>query len=298
MTGTLDESGAFSGTIDLGRMGTVELTATRTVDRSKKPEPEKDPEEKKEGEQDKPEKDQPDKDQEDKPGDPKQEKKEVTDKPNTDKESADAKQDAADNADKTASAEELKPPKKPKESADLEPYRALFAGKIPAFVEARDLNAMQAAAELFAKKYQLRTVILGADDLARQPDLLNDYDVSVCTGPSFSVTIDKQPATILPQLFANERLVFGFQSNGTTGSGQLPAAIQYLVSQGLSTNDALQGLTSHPAKMLSDEMNFGRIEAGKDADLVVLSGPPFEFSTKVLAVMIDGTWVYEREEDK
>ncbi len=309
ITGTLDESGAFSGTIDLGRMGTVELTATRTVDKSKKPEP--DPEEKKEGkpdkpvkdkeqpEKDQPEKDQPDKDKEDKPGDPKKETKDdtdqPTDKPNADKESPDAKQDAAD---KTASAEELNPPKKPKESADLEPYRALFAGKIPAFVEARDLNAMRAAAELFAKKYQLRTVILGADDLARQPDLLNGYDVSVCTGPSFSVKIDKQPATILPQLFANERLAFGFQSNGTTGSGQLPAAIQYLVSQGLSTNDALQGLTSHPAKMLSDEMNFGRIEAGKDADLVVLSGPPFEFSTTVLAVMIDGTWVYEREEDK
>ena len=31
----------------------------------------------------------------------------------------------------------------------------------------------------------------------------------------------------------------------------------------------------------------------KDADLVVLSGLPFEPSSRVLAVMIDGKWVYE-----
>jgi imidazolonepropionase-like amidohydrolase len=50
--------------------------------------------------------------------------------------------------------------------------------------------------------------------------------------------------------------------------------------------------------MLSEESTFGSIVPGHDADLVVLSGPPFEFSTKILAVMIDGVWVYEREEEK
>ena len=45
-------------------------------------------------------------------------------------------------------------------------------------------------------------------------------------------------------------------------------------------------------------MSFGKLAAGKDADLVVLSGDPFEHSTKVLAVMIDGVWVYEHEEQK
>ena len=34
-----------------------------------------------------------------------------------------------------------------------------------------------------------------------------------------------------------------------------------------------------------------------DADLVVLSGPPFELSTRVLAVMIDGQWVYQEEDE-
>jgi imidazolonepropionase-like amidohydrolase len=41
--------------------------------------------------------------------------------------------------------------------------------------------------------------------------------------------------------------------------------------------------------------SIGAIEVGRDADLVVLSGPPFEIASEVLAVMIDGQWVYEKE---
>ncbi len=301
ITGTLDESGNFSGSIDLGRMGTVDVTANRTVDKSKKPEP-KPADEKKDKPEDKKEKPSGDKPKEgDQPKDG--EKPESKDKPkegeseNKDekKTEAEAKQTDEKPAEQP---EELKPPTKPKLNEALEPYKALLARKIPAIVESRDLNSIKATAELFAKQYNVRTIILGADDLAREPDLLKEYDVSICTGPKFSVTVDKNPPTNLPQLVANERLPLGFQSGGTTGAGQLPAAIQYAVSQGLSTTDALSALTVNPARMLSEDSNFGSIAAGKDADLVVLSGPPFEFSTKVLAVMIDGVWVYEREEQK
>lgn len=291
VSGTIDESGKLTMTLSLGR-GSLEFTATRTVDKSKKPDPEK---------KDKPKKDKPEdkkEEKKDKPADKKdaEKKSEAKDDKSDEKKKADEK--AA--ADKAAAAKktELKAPRKPRLSAALEPYRALFARKIPAFVESRDLNSIKATAELFSKKYNVRTTIVGADDLAREPGLLAGYDVSVVAGPAFSVTIDKEPPTNLPQLLSNERLPFGFQSLGTTGSGRLPAAIQYSVSQGLSSTDAIDALTGNPAKMLSDKLTFGSLASGKDADLVVLSGPPFEFSTKVLAVMIDGVWVYEREEQK
>ena len=67
---------------------------------------------------------------------------------------------------------------------------------------------------------------------------------------------------------------------------------------GLGTDDALAGLTATPAKLLSIDKRVGTLAIGKDADLVVLSGPPFELSTRVLAVMIDGQWVYQEEDDR
>jgi len=97
---------------------------------------------------------------------------------------------------------------------------------------------------------------------------------------------------------ANENIPFGFQSKGTTGVGQLPTAIQYSISKGLGVHDGLQGLTASPARLLSKEMTFGSLARGKDADLVVLSGPPFENATEILAVMIDGEWVYDQKEQK
>ena len=57
-------------------------------------------------------------------------------------------------------------------------------------------------------------------------------------------------------------------------------------------------MTAAPARFLSIDKQVGTLTVGKDADLVVLSGPPFELSTRVLAVMIDGDWVYQAEDDR
>lgn len=288
--GKLDAAGEFEGTIELGRLGEVAVTAKRTVDKSKKPAPEEEKDDEEKEEKKDPEKDKDkDKDKDKKESDKKSDAKDA------DKKKEDAKPAAKPEEKKSA----LKEPKKPKKVEALEPYKALFAKEIPALVETRDLFSIQEAAKLFSDKYEVRTIIVGGDELARDPDALADHDVSVIAGPKLSVAVPKQiEATNLPQLLANEGLPFAFQSSGTTGSGQLPGAIQYSVGQGLSTVDAIDGLTSAAAKMLSDKHTFGSIAAGNDADMVVLSGSPFEFSTKILAVMIDGVWVYELEEEK
>ena len=63
---------------------------------------------------------------------------------------------------------------------------------------------------------------------------------------------------------------------------------------GLGRSDALHALTIAPLKFLGID-SLGALQAGNDADLVVLSGPPLELSSEVIAVMIDGKWVYQRE---
>ena len=98
----------------------------------------------------------------------------------------------------------------------------------------------------------------------------------------------------LPLALAVRGVPFGFQSQATGGARHLPLAAGFAVRHGLGSEEALRGLTAGPAQFLGLEA-VGTIQAGKDADLVVLSGPPFELSTRVLAVMIDGQWVYREE---
>src|SRR5207253_8150367 len=172
--------------------------------------------------------------------------------------SAEAKSDEkkAEAASKKEGAEtpaeppEPKPPEKPRSVENLEPYRPLFAGKIPAFVEARRADAIKLVVQIFHDEFKLRTVLLGADDAFRLVDLLAQKQLAVAVGPEVVRTVDREPIN-LAQVLANRGVPFGFQSKATTGVKTLPLAVQYAVRQGLGTDDALAGLTAGPAKFLS-----------------------------------------------
>jgi imidazolonepropionase-like amidohydrolase len=66
------------------------------------------------------------------------------------------------------------------------------------------------------------------------------------------------------------------------------------VGSGMSEAGALRALTLNPAEMLDLGSRVGSLEPGKDADLVVLSGPPFSVYTHVLATYIEGQKVFDR----
>ncbi|QDU18367.1 amidohydrolase family protein [Urbifossiella limnaea] len=63
---------------------------------------------------------------------------------------------------------------------------------------------------------------------------------------------------------------------------------------GLPEMDALRALTSNAAKLLHLDHRLGSLEKGKDADFVVLSGPPFSTYTQVLETHIDGRKRFDR----
>ncbi|HEV3083394.1 MAG TPA: amidohydrolase family protein [Gemmataceae bacterium] len=70
------------------------------------------------------------------------------------------------------------------------------------------------------------------------------------------------------------------------------------VRGGMSEDAALRALTINPARMLHLENRVGSLEPGKDADFVVLSGPPFSVYTQVLETYIDGVRVFDRSQKK
>jgi len=61
----------------------------------------------------------------------------------------------------------------------------------------------------------------------------------------------------------------------------------------MDANAALEALTLDAAKILGIENRVGSIERGKDADLVLFDGDPFEYTTKATHVIIDGRVVKE-----
>ncbi len=64
-------------------------------------------------------------------------------------------------------------------------------------------------------------------------------------------------------------------------------------ANGLSFEDALASITINAAKILGVDNRIGSIEPGKDADLVLFDGNPFEYTSHVCTVIINGEIVKE-----
>lgn len=215
----------------------------------------------------------------------------------SDSKTAETKPDEAKQPEPTKSTlvEPKKPdePKKPPMTEPLEPYRALFAKKIVAMVEANETKAIELTLKLFRTEFDLTTAIVSGKAAAETAELLAKNGVLVVTGPLLIGEDDGQVLNFPAEISAAGAPV-AFQSQTTTGTSKLPDVVAYAVYRGLGFEDALRGMSFGPAKFLK-LTTVGSIELGKDADLVVWSGPPFELSSEVLAVMIDGNWVYEKE---
>jgi imidazolonepropionase-like amidohydrolase len=64
-------------------------------------------------------------------------------------------------------------------------------------------------------------------------------------------------------------------------------------ANGLSFDEALAAVTIDAARLLGVEARVGSIEPGKDADLALFDGDPFEYTTHVTGVIINGRLVSE-----
>lgn len=71
----------------------------------------------------------------------------------------------------------------------------------------------------------------------------------------------------------------------------LPLCAGLAVQAGMDPFAALQAITINPARHAGIADRVGSLEVGKDADIVITDGCPFEVSTKVKYVFIDGNEV-------
>ncbi|MBL9076755.1 MAG: amidohydrolase family protein [Planctomycetes bacterium] len=71
----------------------------------------------------------------------------------------------------------------------------------------------------------------------------------------------------------------------------------YAVRGGLDGRKALRTLTLDAARLLGVDRRIGSLEAGKDADVLILDGDPLHYATFVTMALVNGKVVYERAKE-
>jgi imidazolonepropionase-like amidohydrolase len=184
----------------------------------------------------------------------------------------------------------------PNAPADLrwEAVRPLWdaAGNARLFIHAQDLDQINAAVQFCARR-GLRCTLIGGRDAPLAAELLKEHAVPVIIlGTHAMPRRDDAPyddAFSLPARLAQAGITFSIATGDDTAHERnLPYAAAMAAAHGLSADDALRALTLDSAKVLGIEKQYGSLEKGKSATLILTTGNPLEITTQVRRAFIDG----------
>lgn len=199
-----------------------------------------------------------------------------------------------------------------KEKKGTEPARDLameallpvLRGEMPVMVHAEREDDIRTALRI-TDEFKLRIILDGATDAHRLAADLAKRDIPVILENQFRGAgdiedrgFDPAAAAILSK--AGVRLAFradeGSRWTPAAGEagGDLLETAAFAVKNGLDEEAALRAVTIEAARIAGIDARTGSLEAGKDADILILRGHPLKTQSVPEAVFIAGKVVYQR----
>lgn len=185
--------------------------------------------------------------------------------------------------------------KMPAYNQKLEALLPVLAGKIPLKAHAHQANDIFTALRI-AHEFGLRITLehvteghLIVEELAKEKDVPMAVGPSLTHASKFELQ-NKSWATpgVLAKAGCHVSII---TDNSVIPQQYLPLCAGMAVKAGMDEFDALKAITINPAEHIGVADRVGSLEVGKDADVVVTAGCPFEVMTETRAVFIDGNRV-------
>jgi imidazolonepropionase-like amidohydrolase len=172
---------------------------------------------------------------------------------------------------------------------DLEALRPVITGELPLAIQANRASDLLAAMRL-AGEFKLKLVLIGAAEGWIVADEIARRKIPVVIKPLTNVpTFDALNASLenAARLQAAGVQV-AISSFETHRAGTLRQEAGNAIAHGMDREAALRAVTITPARVWGASETTGSLEAGKDADVVIWSGDPFELTTHAERVFIRG----------
>ena len=202
----------------------------------------------------------------------------------------------AKNEDDKGAADE---PKSPERDLKMEALGKVLQREMKARVHAHRADDMLTAIRI-AEEFGLDLTLEHATEGYKIADILAAKAIPVTAGPILFSRTKYELKDMLPKnpgVMAEAGVTVAIQTDEMSAVKYLTINAALAVREGMSEEDALKAITINAAKVIGVEDRLGSLEVGKDADIVVLDGHPFDYRTVVELVLVDGQVAHLREAD-
>jgi len=179
----------------------------------------------------------------------------------------------------------------PSTNMKFEAMIPVLKGEVPAIVSVSTEEAIKEAIK-FVEEMKLKAVFHGVSDGWKVVDELKKADIPVILSSLYSTPREWKDGYDAPYRNAGILSQAGIKVVFSTGdaalANNLPHHAAKAAAFGLPTEEALKGVTIYPAQVFGVDKDYGSIEVGKVANLIVTDGCPLEITTQVRHMFIDG----------
>jgi imidazolonepropionase-like amidohydrolase len=174
---------------------------------------------------------------------------------------------------------------------DLEAMIPVVQGRLPLVIEANRASEIESALNL-ANEFSLRIMISGGAEAWMVASKLAAARVPVIVGAlnniplSFAMLGARQENAALLQQAGARVLINGGSDGFNARNVRFEAGVA--VAFGMPWDDALRAVTLSPAEAFGVADRIGSLQAGREANVVVWSGDPFEPMTRAERVLVRG----------
>ena len=175
--------------------------------------------------------------------------------------------------------------------ARLDALRPVVAGRLSAHFHAHRADDIATALRI-GKEFGLDLTVVHGTEGHLIADFLAKEGIPVVTGPFLMDRgkpelgrLTMENTAILAR--AGVRVAI-CTDHPETPIGLLPLCAAMAARAGLDPEEALAAITVNAARILGVGDRLGSLAPGRDADLVVMDGHPFQWDSKVVHVLIDG----------
>lgn len=188
--------------------------------------------------------------------------------------------------------------KPPKYDARREALIPLLEGEMPFRVHCHRADDIVTAVRL-CNEYGLSFTLEHVTEGDHVADFLKENDAYCAIGPTLqygSKVENRERSFRTPVQLARKGVHFCFTTDHPVMAGQfLLITAGVAVSWGMDYDTALWSITLSAAEHIGIADRVGSLEPGKDADVVIWSADPLDYTTFADCTIIDGEIVYERE---